>query len=159
MVKVSDSVMEAEQARKGRAQVAHNGFPYRMQGDRLVHDEAARQDRPGGHPLIGVVPARHRFQVVDPHPPHPIQFQAALFNPPPPADPNPLIGWAHQVQNAARPFQYVHPIPYRTPPFQAPPAQINPQVFAPFNPPMYAPTQHPNGQGWDHQGRYQPRMD
>ncbi|KAF1835479.1 hypothetical protein BDW02DRAFT_495738 [Decorospora gaudefroyi] len=126
MVKVSDRVKQAEDARKGQAAAEAHEFPYHMVGEQLIR-------RPEPPPVLG---ARPRM----PHAPVPVYPQPAQYVPPPPFFYVPLGG--HPVQGVPffQPVPFYQPVNYYDG-AATPPPQPHPYVL-PFHRPMVAPCPH-----------------
>jgi TRIAD3 protein (E3 ubiquitin-protein ligase RNF216) len=88
MVKVSDRVKQAEDARKGQAQARANAFPYHMVDDQLQHRVAPPPPPmiPGNHRPAHINPPIAQYVPVYPYAVHPVPVfaQPVHFMQPPP---------------------------------------------------------------------------
>jgi TRIAD3 protein (E3 ubiquitin-protein ligase RNF216) len=98
MIKVSDRVKQAEDARKGRAQVQANAFPYHMVGDQLQNH--------AGPPLVPALypPVQPMAPVAQYVPVHPYAVAPAPFF----VHPQPLAQVPQYLQPVQQPVPYHH---------------------------------------------------
>jgi TRIAD3 protein (E3 ubiquitin-protein ligase RNF216) len=101
MIKVSDQVKQAEDARKGRAQAQAQAFPYHVVNNRLQHRHPGARPDPIPPPLEPLV--RQRFQVNPLNPAIPVP--AAQYVP---FDPFPFAQVPFLMYPAYPALQYVY---------------------------------------------------
>lgn len=120
MVKVSDRVKKAEQERQGRAQAAHNGFPFHMANGALINGQANPMEvRINPAPPVQYVPVQPvrvaPLQYVQ-HVQHfpPLHFHQHFVHPPHAPPQNPVYNDLHinhaPPAGACQHQQYVHNI-------------------------------------------------